>query len=456
MYVSSGALSGVGSKGRLGQIMSPYTYTGPTGTVGIQVSGPIPTITYTPSPTTTTTTQAPASQADCPQGQIYDPLAKKCFVPPACSPAEEYRLVNPGSPAQSGGCYLKEAVAPPGPQLIRGDVAGNIERIRDWWPVRKWYEAAASGQDTPQRFEYVVGAEKILKEYKSGVRTQSWPVPSVGGIKYFRIGQELPPFPDDPLPIEWRGFLGAYVNWAVDRSIPAERIAAAIRNVRMLQEVHLSIPWPHEFFQGLTTERKTHGKEAPFPPAFYQEYRYFDPELTMSDYFPRSREEIERDVAQFLQNNPDALARHFEAEFQRYLKKQEEHLKSEAREGKIVGYAFKALGLLIGLSAAPAMIGAVNSIVGKLVGLSLTMRLMKESQEVEKEIYKVLSVPDEALATFQRWILARVPSVKEWTPEPRAPFPWTPVLLVGGGVVVGGIVLAIALSKKKKGKAHVS
>ena len=171
------------------------------------------------------------------------------------------------------------------------------------------------------------------------------------------------------------------------------------------------VPWPHAFFRNFMLAPKTQ------PGPFYQGYNFADPALVMMGYFKNPGEITDRDVAQYLFDNQDAVNNHFQISVQEKIeadkRKAEEDAKEAKRKGMIINIAGLVLGVLTGGIAA-----AVLAVAQAAYAVYDAKKMSTESLADAKKILDYLKVSPIAMDDFRTWIVRLVSSPPEVPPTP--------------------------------------
>ena len=241
----------------------------------------------------------------------------------------------------------------------------------------------------------------------------------------------------------------AVMNWAQDFSVSTSAFARRVDNLILLLKAWNGVPWPHGIY----------AKFLPAPklgvPAFAEGLPYYDPELAMTPYFPRTVEEIQAEIASYLVRAEDEFIEHFGIMVREKIEKLKKKLEKAEKVGEVLMWAGLILTVVSLASGSPMIFNVVVTTIPMLaLNYAALKNVSDKTLEGTKAIFDLLDFTEDNMETLRLWIAERadLPAVLPPSPGSEGKFSlWIDEKLVGSGDTVESII-AYAVSVAKEGQ----
>ena len=207
---------------------------------------------------------------------------------------------------------------------------------------------------------------------------------------------------------------GTVINQAMTIPVGAARSTQDIDVAKEQAKQLDRVPWPHQFFRSFMTAPRVP------TPAYYQNMSFTDPKLVQSGYFRNLGEGTDKDMAQYLFDNQDAVNEHFATLVKEKVaadQKKAEEAKKDAKKRGIIG---AIVGVVVGIVTLGIGTIAVLAVTAAQVAWSVyeAKRMSAEQLKNVKELLAYLKVPPQMMDTFRMWVISKVEAPPEVPPLP--------------------------------------
>lgn len=192
------------------------------------------------------------------------------------------------------------------------------------------------------------------------------------------------------------------------------------------------VPWPHHFFRSFMTTPRV-----PVP-AFYGSFMFTDPKLVESGYFQRVGEGTDKDIAQYLYDNQDAVNAHFEILVKEVIEAEKRKAERDKKEAKRKGIIMTIAGVVLGIVTMGIGTIAVAAVAVAQAGWTVydAKRMSADQIKNVKALMNYLGVKPEAMDLFRTWIVRLVETPAEVPPTPANAMPTATYTFFNNGELI--------------------
>lgn len=199
---------------------------------------------------------------------------------------------------------------------------------------------------------------------------------------------------------EWDSWHPQRYEWIRDLGLSEAELERRYDGLAGIIRAMARIPWPHWFFASFM-----YAPSVEVPP-FYMGFRFNDARLAETDYFPRSPEAIERDVATYIATNAGLLEKHFEIEVARWLAEQQARMEKRQEAVSMYGAVISAIASLITMGAGLVATAAITA-AKVAVGAAMMRNLAENLKDRIEKIYTAIGTTLDRISRFKDWIAAK-------------------------------------------------
>ncbi len=207
---------------------------------------------------------------------------------------------------------------------------------------------------------------------------------------------------------------GTVINQVLTIPVGAGRSTQQIDPEKEQAKALDRVPWPHQFFRSFMTAPRVP------TPAYYGGMNFTDPKLVQTGYFRNLGEGTDKDMAQYLFDNQDAVNEHFSTLVKDKVEADRRKMEEAKKDAKKRGIIGAIVGVVVGIVTLGIGTIAVLAVTAAQVAWSVyeAKRMSAEQLNNVKELLKYLKVNPSAMDTFRMWVISKVEAPPEVPPMP--------------------------------------
>jgi flagellar basal body-associated protein FliL len=135
--------------------------------------------------------------------------------------------------------------------------------------------------------------------------------------------------------------------------------------------------------------------------------QYEDPNLALSNYFPRNVQTINRDIARYIADNLEAFNDHFNETVRRWIKNLERAMEKKEEKAKRLKIITAVLVIVLTILSAGLLSVVLTSIAQAATEIHTAKMLTQAQVNAMKKMMEVMGITEAQIEAFRLWLFAK-------------------------------------------------